>query len=358
MGLALGLVLGCTPRGEIVLYPQVSQNDTSVSLQQIFIATTRQKEGAHEFNALRTSQVSLARYDISVPPTHTLGRVEWPQDDTPDPSQHFLTRDIQTYETRGDFRTAVRSSISTEDAVVFVHGYNNTFAEGLYRFAQIAQDVNITGQKFHYAWPSSGDARGYIHDRDSVLFARDGFEQFLDDIAAANPNGVYLVAHSIGSALTMETLRQASIKGNTKLLSAIRGVIFISPDIDVNVFLMQMRRITPAPEQFLIFASQRDIALRLSSFITGSGKRLGLIDNPEKLRNVNVDLIDITSFTDSTDILNHSVAATSPTLLAILSNPDHMRDLLDTQKTARRGSNVVSRIVQTANDATQIILNP
>ncbi len=45
--------------------------------------------------------------------------------------------------------------------MVFVHGFNNTFADGLHRTAQIRHDFEIPGVAVHYAWPSAGNALGY-----------------------------------------------------------------------------------------------------------------------------------------------------------------------------------------------------
>ena len=349
------VLCACTPRGAVSV---LQSNVTNQATQRIFVTTTRQQTpNFPDFNKYRTSRVSMLRYDISVPPTHLAGQVEWPKKH-PNPATDFVTTQVNTYPNRSVFRNAIKAERNnTDEAVVFIHGYNNTFAEGLYRFAQISHDLNITGNKYHYSWASGGDPRTYIYDRDSVLFARDGLEQMLTDIAQSSPNGFFLVAHSVGAALAMETLRQLSISGNKQISSKLKGVILISPDIDVNVFALQMRRIKPTPQPFLIFASKRDLALRFSSFITGSQQRLGMVSNPKTLKNLDVDLIDISAFSDG-DNFGHSVVATSPTLLAMLANPDQMRALLNPNKTTARGSNIVSRVVQIANDATQIILNP
>lgn len=353
--LMLATICACTPRGAI----SVSKSEFNpASSQRVFVATTRQRVAdTADFNQYRTSRISMLQYDISIPPTHAPGKIEWPKGDV-DLTTDFATTRVEEFQNRETFRSAIRAEQNTQnEPVVFIHGYNNTFAEGLYRFAQIAQDLGLEGNKYHYSWASGGDARTYVYDRDSVLFARDGLELMLTDIAATNPNGFFLVAHSIGAALAMETLRQVSIRGDSQILSKIKGVILISPDIDVNIFALQMRRIKPTPKPFLIFASKRDLALRFSSFITGSRERLGMVSNPETLKNLDVDLIDISAFSDG-DRMGHSVVATSPTLLALLANPERIQELLDPNKSAKRGSNIISRVIQTANDATQIILNP
>jgi len=345
----------CTPRGAV----SVIQSDVKPSyVAPIFMATTRAKsDSPWEYTKDRTSQVSLARYDISVPPTHKAGAVEWPKGN-PNIATDMVTLSVTEFKSRRAFISDANTFKRTgQEAIVFVHGYNNTFAEGLYRFAQVAHDVQIQGPKYHYSWPSAGDARGYVYDRDSILFARDGLEQLLTDVAKTNSQGIFLVAHSIGSALVMETLRQMAIAGNPDLNGKLRGIIMISPDIDVNVFVQSLSRIKPQPEPLLIFVSKRDLALKFSSFLTGSANRLGVIENLDNLKDSKVEIIDVSAF-DGSGVLNHSVAITSPALLNILKNRKVLEDVLDSSSTSNKGTNILGRTIQTVNDVTQIILNP
>ncbi len=359
--LALGALIGallisCTPRGVVSV---VQETATQGYVAPIFVATTRARsETSFDFTRQRSATISMAQYDISVPPVHKAGEIEWPKG-APDIDEDMVTLNVRDIKTRSDFiKRANKFKKHGEEAVVFIHGYNNTFAEGLYRFAQVAKDVDVKGPKYHYSWPSAGDARGYIYDRDSVLFARDGLEQMLDDVANTNTDGIFIVAHSIGSALVVETLRQMSIAGKGDLNGKLRGIIMISPDIDVNVFAQSLKRIQPRPDPLLVFISKNDLALKFSSFLTGKENRLGLVENLDALKGTNVEIIDVSAFGDGAGFLNHSVAITSPTVLNLLKNRKVMETILDPKTAANKGTNIISRVVQTVNDVTQIILNP
>jgi esterase/lipase superfamily enzyme len=353
---AVVVLAACTPRGAVLVF---DAPDSANYVAPIFVATTRApSESPYDFNEERSSKVSLARYDIAVPSSHEQGQIEWPKG-TPNSDTDMLTVGVKNFSSRASFIASANTfRQSGQESVVFIHGYNNTFAEGLYRFAQMAHDIDIQGPKFHFSWSSAGDARGYIYDRDSVLFARDGLEQLLTDVAKTSTDGVFLVAHSIGSALLIETLRQMSIGGNASLQNKLRGVILISPDIDVNVFSENLKRIKPMPDPMLIFVSKKDLALRFSSFLTGNNKRLGVIDNLDSLKGNKIEIVDVSAFKDGDGLLNHSVALTSPTVLNLLKNRDIMSSILDPNAAAIKGTNIVSRVIQTANDVTQIILNP
>jgi len=357
LGILMSAVLvACAPRGVVSILPL--QSDQKF-VSPIFVATTRApSQSPFDYTSERSAAVSLAQYDISVPASHKQGKIEWPKG-APSISSDMVVMNVSAINDRQDFiHKANKYKRHGEEAVVFIHGYNNTFAEGLYRFAQVANDVDVRGPKYHYSWPSAGNARGYIYDRDSVLFARDGLEQLLNDVAKTNTDGIFVVAHSIGAALLIETLRQMSIAGDGNLRGKLRGIIMISPDIDVDVFTESLKRIQPQPDPLLIFVSKKDLALKLSSFLTHSKNRLGLIENLNDLKGAKVEIIDVSACDDGEGFLNHSVAITSPTVLNLLKNRKIMEAILDPNSASKKGTNIISRVVQTVNDVTQIILNP
>ena len=139
-----------------------------------------------------------------------------------DPVTDFLTLDAVAYDGAPAFRKDLAAAMARReqtDVVVYVHGFNNTMAESVYRVAQMHYDLEVPGVAVHYAWPSRGSALGYVYDRDSALFGRDGLEELLQEVTKAGAKRVVIVAHSMGGALTMETLRQASIRGDRSVLS-------------------------------------------------------------------------------------------------------------------------------------------
>jgi esterase/lipase superfamily enzyme len=100
-----------------------------------------------------------------------------------------------------------RENPGTHETLLFVHGYNNTLSEAMYRLAQIQTDFDTGMPGVLFSWPSAGDPRGYIYDRDSVLFARDDLTAVLRQLTSGPGDKVFLLAHSMGSSLVMETGR-------------------------------------------------------------------------------------------------------------------------------------------------------
>lgn len=294
------------------------QNAPNVGTErQIFVATTRQADGDIDFSSLRTSRLSYARYDVSIPPTHIEGQIEWPGK-TPNPATDFVTKNITPYPNAAAFGRALNRNPArnTDTAIIFIHGYNTSFAEGTYRLAQVSHDMQDPNTVIHYSWPATENSLEYIRDRDSVLFARDGLESLLRTLSAQGFDNIVLVAHSVGSSLVVETLRQISLQRDHNVANRISGVVLIAPDIDSNLFETQISRINPLPKPFVVFGSGEDPALRLSAFLTGRANRVGQLKDTETLRKYGVQFIDVSDVTDGES--GHSVAITSPTVLSIL----------------------------------------
>jgi esterase/lipase superfamily enzyme len=164
--------------------------------------------------------------------------------------------------------------------LIFVHGFNNRFDDAIYRFAQIVHDANTPAIPVLFTWPSRGrmGLRSYTYDRESANFSRDALEDllaFLDRHPAVSE--VNLLAHSMGNWVTLEALRSRSIRNPTKP-GKLRNVLMVAPDVDVDVFRTQIRRIGSRGPRFFLFVSQDDRALSVSRTIWGNVPRLGDID--------------------------------------------------------------------------------
>ncbi|MGP6085580.1 alpha/beta hydrolase [Antarctobacter jejuensis] len=314
---------GCAPRGAITALTGLTTLPEGATVQRVFIATDRTVADNAEDGQLVEQRFGETRYpalnyghiDISIPPTHVPGQIEWPRNQHPDPAKHFVALSGDRYaQQRGFLRALPRNSRS--EVVMFVHGFNVNNAEAVYRLAQIAHDYEADVPVISFSWPSAGDARGYVYDRDSVIFARDDLETLMTGLARDNRR-VMIVAHSMGGQLVMETLRQLSISGKGHVIDSVVGVSLISPDIDEDVFLRQAKRIEPFPQPFNIMVSTRDRALTLAALLTGKQERLGSIQDPSRLASLPVDIIDLSDI-DGGDRAGHSTAFTAPDAIRLL----------------------------------------
>ena len=296
----------------------------------LLVATTRapvvQPAGVL-FGGARGKNYEFADVAVSIPPDsqRRAGEVQWPRSPPGEPQRDFVTvrADRMTLaEARAEFNRRVARTPGHK-VLIFVHGYNTRFEEAVYRFAQIVHDARIDVAPVLFTWPSGGNLIDYVYDRDSAMFSRDGLELLLTKLSE-NPNvgSISILAHSMGNYLTVEALRQMSIR-NHGLPPKIREVMLASPDIDVDVFRRQIAEIDSGKRStdFTLFVSRDDKALGLSSFLARDTTRLGALDPTKEpyasmLEKSHVHVIDLTNVA-SEDVANHSKFATGEVVSAI-----------------------------------------
>ena len=351
--LCLLLLASCSHRGEVTLDASAAGVGT---VEKIFIGTTRIQEQDGSFGSHRSEEVHFARYDVSIPPDRKLGEINWPKRGRPvDPETEFLTTDEEVYQSSAAFRADLKRQLVATDgeAVIFIHGYNTNFAEGTYRVAQFAHDLKLPGAVIQYSWPSAAEPLGYAYDRDSALFARDGLESLIHEVAAAGAKRILLVSHSMGAGLTMEALRSAAIRRDKRTLGLIGGVILISPDIDVDVFREEARGVGKLPQPFVIFGSDRDKYLRLSAAMTGQEARLGSLTDVSRVADLKVTFLDVGDFVKGT---GHFVVGDSAALILLLDRISDVQGAFEKDRRTRLG--LLPGVVLTIQNATQVILSP
>ncbi|WP_342239064.1 alpha/beta hydrolase [Inquilinus sp. OTU3971] len=194
-------------------------------------------------------------------------------------------------------------------AAIFVHGYNYSYQEALYRAAQMAADAQPLGTPAVFSWPSAASVAGYVADRDAVLYSRTELARLVQTLSASpRVKRVVLFGHSLGGFLTMEAVRQLKMEGRADTLAKLQ-VVLAAPDIDIDVFRSQLLDIGPMKTPITLLVSKGDKALALSNLLGGERGRVGSIDidDPvvqEAARAERLRVIDISSL-KSADGLGH-----------------------------------------------------
>ena len=313
--LATLLTASCAERGTLQFAPAddvgTVRNIWTVNFRSDIQATS---QGAPP----RPEEVRYQKLDVSIPPTHQIGQIEWPRGE-PDTRTDFVTVGQADFETPASFAQAVaRSDVNRQnETLVFVHGYNTRHAEAVYQMAQIAEDFAFPMPVVLFSWPSAGVTAGYVYDRDSVLMSRDLLEQTIIDLSRNSNRKVVLMAHSMGSQLVMETLRQIELKGSLDISNNIGGVVLMAPDIDSDVFRAQAQSISKLPQPFILMVAEQDRALRISSLLTGRRPRLGAQTDRSTVGDLPISVIDVSDLTTGKDF-EHKITTTSPAAISIL----------------------------------------
>ncbi len=278
----------------------------------ILIATTRARSGKpHElFSSERSEILDFGEATISLPPTHEPGEIEWPSSSPGDPNKHFVVRKADYIDGEEAFSEELDQRLkqlpkANREALLFIHGYNTRFAEGVFRLAQIVGDARQPGVPMLFTWASRGYLTDYIYDNNSVALARDGLEETLHMLTRSKAKSVTVVAHSLGNLLLLETLRQMELKGTSVLRNKKVTVVMASPDIDIDVFKKNIVALGLRANPIYVIVSRDDRALQFSRHLAGGKERVGGAENDEALAALGVVVIDLTDV-ETKDATNHS----------------------------------------------------
>lgn len=313
------------PKGVMTPVAFASQSPTAAKVEML-VATTRlaSNNPSTLFNGERSPQPSLTDITVSIPAGsgRKIGDVQWPERLPPNTKTDFAVTSVKTLTSAAQGLDWFRQHGNGGHALVFVHGFNNTYEDAVFRYAQIVHDSGAQVTAIMFTWPSRAKLRDYNYDKESTNFSRTAFENTLRYLARdPSVKDITVLAHSMGTWLAMESLRQMAIRDG-RVDPKIVNVILASPDIDVDVFARQFVELSEPRPKFTIFVSQDDRALAASRLISGNVDRLGRIDPAaepykSKLERAGITVVDLTKL-KTTDSLNHGKFAESPEIVQLI----------------------------------------
>jgi len=298
---------------------------------QMFVASTRKGERGASTEAASDGHARYSLQTVSVPPGHTPGVIERPSFGSENPKRHFVIagrRALASDEFQNELSTHLAGrSGNGRDVLVFIHGFNNSYDEARLRLTQIVADSNFAGVPVLFTWPSRSSMWAYGSDKESATVARDALSDLLNKLANTPGIGrVNILAHSMGTWLTMETLRESAIAGNPELGGHLGNVMLAAPDIDLVVFRQQVARLDTS--KISIFVSRGDRALSVSRTLAGDRQRVGGMDpsnatDRSALDRLGVKVYDLSG--ESSGFIGHAAFADAPSAIrniaAQLSEP-------------------------------------
>lgn len=211
--------------------------------------------------------------------------------------------------------TVPRAGPGQNRLMLWVHGFNNTPAEAVQRQVQIAQDIGHNGAAVAFVWPSDGTTRGYIHDRDSAIHARDAHAELMLALSEVWDGEIVVIAHSLGAFLTLEAIGRLRLSGNGGRV--MDGLVLVQPDVASDVFEAQIRDAQPLPNRAVLVVAQDDPVLRFSARLSQQPERVGASGDRARFEGLGITVLDLTNVTDAR--VPHLVAFSSPTVLNMLN---------------------------------------
>jgi esterase/lipase superfamily enzyme len=192
----------------------------------------------------------------------------------------------------------------TRDVLIYVHGFNQTFESAALDAARISDGIRFRGETMVFSWPSKASLLDYGYDRESAMWSRDALDQVLTGLMASPITGrIHIVAHSIGTMLTMEALRQVYAR-QPAASDRIGAVVFASPDIDLDGFTSSVARIGPLARKITVITATNDRALAVSGLLAGGITRVGAAEKNELAR-LGLRVIDASA--EGWGIINHDL---------------------------------------------------
>ncbi|MFQ6182700.1 alpha/beta hydrolase [Sinorhizobium meliloti] len=323
---ALALLAGCGGHPKGVMTPVALAQPSTTSQVDMLVATTREPSGdpATLFSGERSATLSMTDVAVSIPPDSRRkpGTVQWPRKLPPNPETDFAVTRVRELASDDEARSWFQMHNEGGHVLLFVHGFNNRYEDAVFRLAQIVHDSGAQATPILFTWPSRARVFDYNYDRESTNYSRTALEDTLRTLAnSPHVKDVTILAHSMGTWLTMESLRQMGIRDG-KIAPKIENVILASPDIDLDVFAKQWVDMGKARPKFTVFVSQDDRALAVSRLISGDVSRLGAIDPTAEpyrtqLERAGITAIDLTKVVTE-DGLHHGKFAESPEIVQLI----------------------------------------
>ena len=312
---------GATGGSQPAAHPQSTKD---YDVMPIFYGTDRvnaAKPGKQPiYNTKRAEKLQLGFALVTVPKSHEMPNVERPWSITlpivgkiqlgwEDPKKHFTIKELRALQ-EAEFLELVKQKLKTsinykDQALIFIHGFNNSFEGALFRTAQIAFDLKFDGAPFVYSWPSAGTWTSYPYDRESASAARPYLKKFLQLVSQkSGAKSVSIIAHSMGTFALLNVLRDLKYQAPDSV--KINQIILAAPDIGVNEFKILAKEIKGLSAGVTLYASANDRALYVSREYHGGVARAGDVPAQGPIVVSGVDSIDVSAISIETLATNHS----------------------------------------------------
>lgn len=286
----------------------------SMGLVEAYVRSQLRDELSGELYGCRATDLSYGNCEISVPPPANrrpgdLSRPVsvWIFEAPENPEKHFMLRHVEEHKDKDAFYRSLSARLNKTEAraaMLFIHGYNVSFEDAIFRTAQLAVDLKFPGAAMAFSWPSYADPLKYTFDEQNAEVSIPALREVLEDLAArSGAKRVHIIAHSMGNRVLAGALGSMDSTAQARNKAVFRELVLAAPDIDSRVFQSQvLPHIVRNVQHCTLYASSRDRALLMSRAFHNY-QRLGETQ-PELLVASDLDTIDA-SLVD-TSLLGHS----------------------------------------------------
>ncbi|HDN9016542.1 TPA: alpha/beta hydrolase [Aeromonas salmonicida] len=280
-------------------------------LVDVNYATNRKPSGDQSiFSDSRDGQTNYGVATVSIPKNeHCSGNVERPFEFLSftfreNKNKHFVLESGKELN-ESDFFDKIETDSGSKKLILFIHGYNVSFKDAVFKAAQIKYDLMFEFPIILFSWPSKGSVASYVSDKESALYSSSALNNLLKKISELNIEEVMVVGHSMGTFCLAEALK--SFTANS---ASFKRLILAAADIQKEAFLdIYAHKIINTFDMVSLYASSSDKALIVSKIIN-EFERVG--DTRDDILVIDgVESIDMSGADENLFSLRHSYVSES-----------------------------------------------
>jgi len=239
------------------------------TLYKLYYGTNRKPNDPNDiskgYGNKRAEKLYTGSCNIFIPASHKIGEVDgsfWEKIIHLDASYGKLkVKDIKAYKNSGELWQTLQNefkNMKRKEALIFIHGYNNSFDSSAIRAGQIGHDLKFKGVMAFYSWPSAHSTAQYTTDEATIQASEKYLKEFLVGFAKkSGASKVNIIAHSMGNRGLLRVVNdiqkeQPSIHFGQIILAA--------PDVDADLFRHISKAYTMISDRTTLYVSSEDKA--------------------------------------------------------------------------------------------------
>jgi esterase/lipase superfamily enzyme len=227
-------------------------------------------------NNIDTDSLHYGTCNVFIPDKHRPGEISMPwirkikraitlrfDDD-----EKLVLHEMHEFESKNLFWENITQKLNSTDcrneALIYIHGFRNTFEDAAIRAAQLGYDLRISGITAFFSWPASNRTFHYFRDGETMAASENSICDFIESFSnQTNIEKVHIIAHSMGNRGLFRVLEK--LKSSQKVKFG--QIILAAPDLDTTLFTANVNLYTQHADRTTLYLSPKDIAVRLSSII-------------------------------------------------------------------------------------------
>jgi esterase/lipase superfamily enzyme len=268
IGLCAALLLaGCTLSNALRPEPVESVWGGGAATRMVFFATDREPEG-DSFGLNWGAALRCGHVDVDIPAVAQPGQNPAVTSQSCDTAASLATfaRQIQ----------GAARAMNCNRVLLVVHGYNATFATGLFRAGQVALDTQWPCATLMFSWSSEGRFNRYAADIERSGYAVPALIALMREMNTAGLS-VNVIAHSMGARIVLGATGALCQEGRGKVEQMILSAADVSAQDGNDDFGHLLKRASGCVTRTTLYSSDNDMALITSESFHGGVPRAGRI---------------------------------------------------------------------------------